>query len=306
MKRLISIAYLLLILLASNSHVAVADDLFSEVTIATVFGESAKSDSTNVKSATGRRVTGASSLQKLLQESGLTTQEVSSNTVAVALDAPKTKDKILNAILVVRIDDELINIGVPLVRIDESKVPASKLLEMMNQGRNNDAIYFVYSPDSNWFGIRRGISNQNVSPEGLVAELHKMVDFAQNTSELWQPLGDSLKTVESNEGSVDPDQKKKVESVSPPQGQAISLKGTWAASGSNGQGFGISFDGNKFQLAIVQNGKSSQSKGTWTMTGNQLTLAGEGMTITGTLSITSDSEFELTLPNQTPLKFSKS
>ena len=320
MKPLIQNAILVLALL-NTSQATFADDLFSEVTITSVFGESAKSNNDEQpQKSSVRRITGASSLQKMLKEAGLTTQEISSSSVAVALDAPQTKDKILNAVIVVHIDDGLLNIGVPLVRIDEKKVPASKLLEMMNQGRNNDAIYFVYSPESKWFGARRGLSNQNMSSERLVAELNEIVDFAQNSVELWQPLGDTLKTVETNEGTVDPDANTNSKPETSPKPQSnpnptptppttetsISLQGTWAAAGPNGQGFGIKFDDKTFELVIVNNGKSSQSKGTWSLDESQLKLVGDGMTITGTVTSTSATQFELTLPNQKPLKFNKS
>ena len=253
----------------------------------------------------GKRVSGAASLTRLLQDLGLPAQEANSTTVATVVDAPGVSDGQLTASLTVRVDRGTINLAMPLAKVSENSVPSGKLLQLLNLTRNDNAIYVAYLPDTNWIGIRRTISNQNLTAESLQARLQEMVQFAENSADIWQPLGDSLKVVEkkANQNTQQPSRSASPAPAKPVQ--QVSLEGTWSAPGNNNAGFAIAFSGNKFTLAVSNGGNASTSTGTWSVANGQLKLAGSDMTLSGALTIKSSSEFELKLPNQNPLTFTK-
>lgn len=290
----------LVLLLFISVTAAKADDLFSEVTIDTVFGGTKSTMSAN-PIGNGKRMAGASSLRKTLQNAGFETQDFNSKSVLATVDAPKTKDKKLSAFLSVDVDKARVVIGIPLVQIDEKKISSQKLLEMMNSSRNADAIYFAYSPDNNWLGIRRTISNGNVTSSVLRQRLDEMVVFAQNSLESWESEGTTLNTKLTPEDVANTP--KETPKETPRAG--LSLTGLWGATGSRGEGYGLKFENNKFELAISDDGKTSESNGTYSFTGGSLTLSGEGLTLKGTVTIKSSNKFELKLDNGPTLTFSK-
>ena len=291
----------LVLLLTISVTAAKADDLFSEVTIDSVFGTAKSSISGGATSAApaggGKRIAGASSLRKTLQNAGFATQDFDSKSVLATVNAPRTKDKKLSAFFSVDVDKGRVVIGIPLVQIDESKISAQKLLEMMNSSRNADAIYFAYSPDTKWLGIRRTISNEAVTTSSIRERIDEMVAFAENSVETWESEGKSLETKPAPEKvATAPKEAPKT---------TFSLTGLWGATGTRGEGYGIKFEGAKFELAISENGKTSESKGNYTFSNGSLTLAGDGLTLTGKLVFKSVSKFELRLDNGPTLTFSK-
>lgn len=291
----------LVVLLAISVTAAKADDLFSEVTIDSVFGTAKSSISGGTTSAApaggGKRIAGASSLRKTLQNAGFATQDFDSKSVLATVNAPRTKEKKLSAFFSVDVDKGRVVIGIPLVQIDEKSISAQKLLEMMNSSRNADAIYFAYSPDTKWLGIRRTISNAAVTTASIRQKIEEMVAFAENSTETWESEGTSLETKPTPQKvATGPKQAPK---------KTFSLTGLWGATGTRGEGYGIKFDDAKFELAISQNGKTSESKGSYAFSDGKLTLDGDGITLSGKLVFKSVNRFELRLDNGTNLTFTK-
>ncbi len=276
----------------------IADDLFSEVTISSVFGGDKEVAKSEVAVSNGRRVTGPSSLRKLLADAGLKGQEVNDKSVAVQLDAPQTKDKSLSAVVAVNVDKERIVIAFPLVKVTNAN--SAKLLELMAAGNSGEGIYFFYEVNTKWLGVRRNIRNQNVSSSWLKSQLDEMVVVAQERVDAWQSLGKTL--LEDNKEATTPQVQAPQVKTTPAK---ATMDGSWKANGTSGESYVLSFRGNQFSLAIATGGKKVKSTGTWTLQGGQLTLSGEGLTLTGSVKASTSTQFELTLTNRSPLTFSK-
>jgi len=286
------------ILVSVACSTAMADDLFSEVTISSVFAGDQDSVESEVSVSNGRRVTGASSIRKLLADAGLKGEEVDSQTVVVPIEAPRTKDNSLSAVLKVNVDKGQMVVAFPLVKVNESNASSTKLLELMAAGNTGEGIYFFYQANTKWLGIRRILRNENVSSSWLKSQLDEMVVVAQENVDVWQPLGNTL--LEDDKVKETPKAKAQTKT---PVGPVMA--GNWNANGATGEVYSLSFTGNKFSLKITTGGKEVKSNGTWTLQDGKLTLSGEGLTLTGTVTSATSTQFVLTLTNRKPLTFAK-
>ena len=274
-----------------------ADDLFSEVAISSVFGGDKDVTESKVSVSNGRRVTGPSSLRKLLADAGLKGDEVN-KTVVVRMDAPQAKDKSLSAVIAVNVDKERIVVAFPLVKV--TNADSTKLLELMAAGNSGEGIYFFYQANTKWLGIRRVLHNENVNANRLKSQLDEMVVVAQENVGVWQSLGKTL--LEDDKEATMP----QVKSPEVKQTPTITMSGSWKANGASGESYTLSFNGDRFNLAIATGGKEVKSNGTWILRNGKLTLSGEGLTLSGTVKVSTSTQFELTLTNRSPLTFSKS
>jgi hypothetical protein len=286
---------LLLVTLVLSSHQSgLADDLFSEITIGSVFSGSVGADRDTASSTygNGRRLTGATSIRSLLTEAGFRSDELDSKSVKVVVAAPQTKEKVLKIVVAVNVDKERIVMTAPLVQIDEAKTSARSLLQLMAAGRNGNGIYFNYSTTDKWVGVQRIMTNKDVSPGMLKAKIDELVGFARGNAATWQSL-------DSNEVT---EKKRRRASAS---ADSFSLAGSWNATGSKNETYSIQFANKRFTLGISMNGQISRSEGTWSMQNNRLTLSGEGINLSGTVTISSDNRFILQIKNQNALTFTK-
>ena len=277
----------------SSLQTAVADDLFSEVTIGSVFESSTSTEATS-KLGNGRRLSGVHSIKKAMAEAGLrlvtskSADAASGKGVTVAVSAPQVGYRSLNFRVALSRDKESVIVSAALARLDSAKAKSATLVQLIGQSAKQ-GIRFAYS--NNTLRIESTFENMNVSPTGLKSKIDDVLDRAAETASSWKPLA-TLSTTES----------RLAKTASP---SAFSLAGNWSTDANQKTNYGIRFEQNRFKLGIVANGSFSKTEGTWSIAGNSLTLNGDGLRLSGSITVESTEQFVLTINSQ-QLKFIKS
>jgi|GEM_PF-3966050 len=289
MSRSAQTLFLLFITLFAT-QVASADDLFSAVSISSVFSKSAKDDDLD-RQRTGRRLTGGHSIQRMLSDAGFIPTDLDDGYMGVDMEMPEAEgSKILVAVNLTA-DHSTIQVSASLVKVDSDKTSSAKLQKLLRSHADTTDIYYEYSSSSNWLRARWRLANEHVSSAWLKTKMTELIEEVSSDRETWEPLGKSLQTV-----IADGRRKKTLEK--------FNFAGTWTAK-ANGSRYGFKFDGKTFKLGIVMNGKITKSQGTWKVVDGNLQLVSDGMVIKATVDVVSTTEIEMRFGTQPTLKFAR-
>lgn len=268
--------------------VARGEDLFSEIAVESVFGATKNAEpsgSTAISAtaaATEGRVTGAGQLSELLRNAGLEPKRLNGKTVEITISYGQWT---IPTTLFAAVDRSQIDITMNLAGLSKTtQGDAVKLLQLLSASQNN-GVYFAFETDSQKIQVRQTLSARGPSGAKLRRLLTEMAEFAVSREAAWYDSATS-------------DTKVAV---------AIPLTGSWIATAGDGEAFAIKLTAEgQFNLAHVKGGQTTTSKGSVNRTNDQLQLIGDGgITITGTLSNTTPTSFELTLAGGKNLTFKK-
>lgn len=293
-KSLIFNALCLTVVLAATT--AQADNLFSKV--GSPFGPSENEGATPPR-PTPQRLAGPASLSEMLQNAGLQPREIDTRVISVKVQG-------LNVLLTFTEDyDRLRMVMVLSAQAEGDSPPAETLVGLMDANRENTAAFFAYSKKQRRIELHRIVENRSMTPDRLKGELGGMLKIALESKELWAVnLTEKPKSTETASSQPEPAPAAKPQ----PKSNQDLLVGRWAASRSKTEAFALQINADgTFALVTVISGKTSQSTGKFTISGNTLTLvAKEGTQIAGTLTVSSAKQFKFQ-PNgaKTALTFNK-
>ncbi len=165
---------------------------------------------------------------------------------------------------------------------DETQLSSAKLLELLDASREHSPAYFAYSSKRKRIELYRTVEGQAPSAQRLKTELNRLAEIAKSTETLW-----NLTAVQTNKPvTTSP-------TALPKPAATPSLAGKWSAAKSAKEAFAVQLtaDG-KYTLVHVADGKQTKSSGTFTLAGQQLTLAGsDGTKIAGNITSQSQQQF---------------
>lgn len=266
-----------------------ADDLFSEVTIESVFGagKAKASAKTTTSEAPTTRITGAGQLGELLRDAGMKPERLDAKAIRVTVEhGVWTIPTTLRA----AVERSQVEITMGLATPGkQSKLQAKQLLGLLSAPSGGGA-YFAFDSQLGQIQLKQTLSARSITSDRLRRTLTEMAELAASREADW------YEEPETSE--------KKVATTPKPAGLP---GGTWIANLGPNEAFAlrIAADG-RFSLAHVRAGRTTKSTGRATRTGAQLRLAGgDGKALTGTISGESAAGFELTLTGGRKLEFKK-
>ena len=196
---------------------------------------------------------------------------------------------------------------------DPQKVPATRLLQLLETNEKSGRISFVFNRERNRLELFSLIGNTGITGQTLRDQINRLAILARDTESLWNleesAGGASENSLEAEnsgatkvvEPSVATSPLNTAQATAPatqtlPQAAAVykdSLHGRWSASRSATEAFAILLNtDNTFVLVNVSGGKQARSTGTFSLASNQLTLEGsDGSRLGGTVTLVSGSEF---------------
>lgn len=278
---------------AGTESMLASDDLFSEIRGTSVFASTSTDNGASL--STGFRITSLEEVARLLREAGLeaTVNERDSVSTVKKIDSWE-----FPVLVMISENEKEISVVLGLSSIpDSSKVPADKLLGLLEANQKYSSAHFVFNRVRQRTEVVGMLKNEAVTGLMLRDEISRLAVLARDTEDLWD-LNPVVKlnpaAAAENNSSVTST------SVAPSvpgttlQVQASSLRGTWSAVKSSSEAFAVEFrDDGKFVLVYVNQGKQTRSSGAFVLTSETLTLSGEkGFTLSGAIKSVSDSEFQ--------------
>lgn len=281
----------------SAAATARADNLFSNVSISSPFGGSSDNGGATPRQTAPQRLAGPASLSEMLRNGGLQPRELDAQVIAVKLQ----RDGGNLPVLITFTEDynQLRLVMVLAVHKEGESISDKSLLGLLEANHVNNTAYFAYSKEQRRTELHKLIDNRSLTPQRLAGELNAMADIADRSKELWAidtetPAAPPASTSVAANPKPAP-QAKPVAKPAPAKTQGNSvLVGRWAASRSKTEAFALQINSNgTFALVTVVSGKTSQSTGNFTLTGNRLTLKDtKGTQISGTVTLSSAKEFK--------------
>lgn len=277
---------LALIVVALTVAPAVADDLFSEFAVESVFAKSTSAKTATASSATPR-ITGAGQLGEMLRAADLTPQRIDGKSVKTTVSLGEwTLPTTLRAAVSRGQIDLTMGLATPTKASD---IASDKLLRLLTVSPDAGGAHFALDGESGQIQLRQSISARDLTSDRLGRMLREMAELAASRQSAWYEAGSkkaaaAVKTV-----------------------QATPLTGSWIASLGGGEAFAIKLTAEgRFKLAHVKSGRTTTSDGKAQRTGEQLSLVGStGVTIKGTVSAQTAKGFDLTLTGGRKLSFKK-
>ena len=286
------------------------DDLFSEITMESVFASSSQSDTrptstaktnatlseaTRQKSGVIDRVTSVKTLLTIIQKTDVSAKQQSN---AVRIDARKDGWRFPARIEIdLETDQLLFRLG--LVTIPKTITTSSSvdktLFQLLSAGDARANAFFSFDDSARQLVIRGTLSNRNVTADRISERLGELASMAAAQADRWSKLK--------------PDNKVKPASVtttsSKPASPAVeksvfSLIGTWSATPVKGEAYAIAFTGGSaggtFKLVHLKAGKSNSSVGDFKLDAQELVLTTSGMApLTGKFRSIGSDQFNLQL-----------
>lgn len=306
-----SLTTILLAAVSLAGAAASADDLFSDVSIGSPFGPSETQGAVPAQ-PTPTRLAGPASLSEMLKQASLNPKELDTRIVSLTLQARGTP---LPVLMTFNDDHEHIRMVMVLSTLGENESPTSdQLIGMMDANRENSSVFFAYSKQQRRMELHRIVENRSLTPARLREELTAILRAADRSRELWTVTKSEEPPVAENGTTAAPQEKPAVApataEASPPATNSLraDLFGQWTAARSQTEAFALRLDQQgSFALVTVISGKTSQSKGKFTLEGSKLTLVDEkGTQLVGTVSLKSAKEFNFQAAGSTkPLTFKK-
>ena len=301
------------------ASVAHADGLFSKVSIGSPFGSSETQGAVPAQPAP-QRLAGPASLSQMLSQAGLLPKEIDTTIVGVKMDVD---GKQLPILMTFTDEYDRIRIVMILQVLSEGQSPAAdQLIAMMDANRENSSVFFAFSKKQRRTELHRIVKNASLTPNRLREELNAMVSVAEQSKDVWQASA-TEKTTPPQGGvaatpKADPKPRQAPQAQQPqPEAQPqpsrqntvqLGLIGQWTSARSKTEAFALRIDkAGTFALVTVVNGKTSQSKGKYTLDGSKLTLIDEkGTQLAGTVTLKSGKEFSFQPTGaNSPLTFKK-
>jgi hypothetical protein len=299
-----------LLVTAGAESVAVADDLFSEIRGTSVFVS--QSSDNGASRSTGLRITNPEEIARLLREAGLEAAVNEGKSVSTTKEIDSWEFPVL--VMISESEREIsVVLGLSSIQ-DAGKVPANRLLGLLEANQKYSSSRFVFNPARQRTELVGMLQNEAVTGLKLRDEISRLAILARDTEDLW-----NLNPAEKPAPVADPE-KASTDATAPvtppvpatsPEGSVASLKGSWSAVKSSTEAFAIEFrDNETFVLVYVNQGKQTRSSGTFQRTLETLTLSGEnGFKLSGALKTVSDAEFQFrpasTAGNSDPLTFKR-
>jgi len=288
-----------------------ADDLLSGVSVDSIYSSPEATPAPAAQSATPQRLTGPASLGEMLRQ--------------VKLD-PQTQGEVVSVEFAGRTAELSLTSGYVRIRLvlvlQEGAPESQKMLQMLGANRRQTAAFFAYNAEDKRTELHRFIDNREITPASLQGEIARLAEIAGKSRELWSaPLASAKPAPTQPSATPRPaspqtarpqpakPQPTKPQSIAKPAAPTLSLVGLWSASRDKSNAFALRLtDKGTFGLAIVSNGKNSQSTGRYTLSGSTLTLKDtKGTTLIGSVRQTQAKEFIFTPQNSsTSMTFKRS
>ena len=319
------------------------DSLFSSVRAATAFNEEIGTNGVNSVAIGAQRLTSTDEIVHTLQEASF---EASANGTRRAATTKQLDSWIFPVLVTLSENEQEVSIvlGLRAVR-DSQKVPATRLLQLLESNEKSGRTSFAFNRDRNRIELFSLIKNAGVNAQALRDEINRLAILARDTELLWnleESAGGAALTqaAGANGGATKvPLTPVAVAPVTPsvpiangpnaiapqnvpqngtppaasPQVSANSLQGRWSASRSATEAFAMLLNGDgTFVLVSVSNGKQARSTGKFTLLNGQLTLeTSNGGRLLGKVTLVTASEFRFEQQptsgaTGTPLTFRKS
>ncbi len=295
------------------------DSLFSSVRAATAFNEEIGTNGVNSIAIGAQRLTSADEIVHTLQEASF---EASANGTRRAATTKQLDSWIFPVLVTLSENEQEVSIvlGLRAVR-DSQKVPATRLLQLLESNEKSGRTSFAFNRDRNRIELCSLIKNAGVNAQALRDEINRLAILARDTELLWnleESAGGAALTqaAGANGGATKvPLTPVAVAPVTPsvpianvpnanvpqngtppaasPQVSANSLQGRWSASRSATEAFAMLLNGDgTFVLVSVSNGKQARSTGKFTLLNSQLTLeTSNGGRLLGKVTLVTASEF---------------
>ena len=292
-----------LIMTATTFAVAADDDLFSDVRTNAVFDSATGSDSdANTRTARPKAITDAKTLRELLKSAGFDARTEGNRSVTTT----KQLDTWTFPVLVTISDNEKtigIRLGLSVIK-DEKQLSTETLLQLMSASQKHAPSQFTYSAKRKRTELSTFMTGNRLTGQQLRDEINRLAILANETSAVWT-VADSR----ADSGNPSPDVPTPQTEPRTPSDSGLqqSLSGTWSAIRSNTEAFAVAFkaDGT-FNLVYVNDGKQTKTSGTFSITDESLTLAGnDGVRLVGKLTSVSDKEFRFAPQNTAVLIFTR-
>lgn len=281
---------LFMLSVCSVAPLALADDLFSEVAMESVFEKKAAPAVVGATQSDGEsleRVTGVASLSQALKYAGYAPKESSGR---VSIQVPHAGWN-FPADLQVQIESDRIAVEMALVTLsDTAAIQSAELLKLLEKNDAVSGYLFAFEPSRKLIVLRSALENRALSPKKIQNHLNHMAAFAEKYSSLWSPL--KPKSTEQSNGKSGASGSGNVASNAQ---SALSLTGTWGAALNDKDSIAIQIKEDlTFKLVTVQADKHKISTGKYTREGNKLSLVGDdGVTLQCTVSQSAANQFQL-------------
>ena len=223
-------------------------------------------------------------------------------------------------------DYEQLRVVMVLSVLEENEtISTDKLISLMDANRGNSSVFFAFSKKQRRIELHRIVKNQALTPTRLKEELIDLLRVAQQSRDVWASEQTEQQTPQQQETpatpaetapETQPEAKPNPAPTQNAQAQPqprrntleLGLIGQWTAARSKTEAFALRLDDEgTFALVTVINGKTSQSKGTYRIDSNKLTLKDEkGTQLAGTVTLKSGKEFSFQPTGaNNPLTFKK-
>ena len=299
----------------SPLSMVLADDLFSDVAMESVFRAEKDADS-SVPTADAtvdgaQRVTGAGSLANMLERAGFKPKKMDQSIVSVTI---RRAGWSLPVLMSVAVDQDRLDMVMLLSEIgDESEWDTTRLTQLFAANADESTLFFALNRSRKRVELRRTMSNRSLTPVLIKAEISKMAMVAETYEDAWsnvikrpaEPAVKSTNADSSSNAGTQPSQPAVVENTSTntatnpastqPNATGFTLVGRWSTTLASGEALAVQIatDGT-FQMVVAKSGKTTVSKGMASRAGDQLTLAeSSGTKIVGTYRQTTADAFSL-------------
>ncbi|MCA9225640.1 MAG: hypothetical protein KDA47_08505 [Planctomycetales bacterium] len=290
-----------------------ADELFSKVAIDSVYGsDDAASADASSPSVTrrGRAISNMLELSELLTSAGFEPKSVEGGILTIKVERKPWE---LPVLVMMNSDESQVRMVMMLSVVkDIQSVKAQRMIGLLSANREIENAFFAVSEKRGRVELHRWIDNAAITDSRLRNELNGLAEIAANTEKQWDfsrsESGDKVSAQTKPAAAAGPAENTSTE---PAKSVAASdsLVGKWAAARSDKEAFAMQLNAdNTFALVTVLNGKTTKSTGKFELTGQTLKLIGnDGTRLTGTVTVTSGSEFRFQFENSsTSLTFKKS
>lgn len=292
-----------------------ADELFSKVAIDSVYGsDEVASDAESSPSVTrrGRAISNMLELSELLTTAGFEPKSVEGGILTIKVERKPWE---LPVLVMMNSDESQVRMVMMLSVVkDIQSVKAEQMMALLATNREIENAFFAVSEKRGRVELHRWIDNASITDSRLRNELNNLAEIAANTERQWDfsrsTTGDDASAKTKSAASAGP-----ADNVSNEPSQSAtstastaSLVGKWSAARSDKEAFAMQLNAdNTFALVTVLNGKTTKSTGKFELAGQTLKLIGaDGTRLTGTVTVTSASEFQFQLENSsTSLTFKK-
>lgn len=290
-----------------------ADELFSKVAIDSVYGsDDAASADASSPSVTrrGRAISNMLELSELLTSAGFEPKSVEGGILTIKVERKPWE---LPVLVMMNSDESQVRMVMMLSVVkDIQSVKAERMIGLLSANREIENAFFAVSEKRGRVELHRWIDNAAITDSRLRNELNGLAEIAANTEKQWDfsrsESDDKVSAQTKPAAAAGPAENTSTESAKS-VAASDSLVGKWAAARSDKEAFAMQLNAdNTFALVTVLNGKTTKSTGKFELAGQTLKLIGnDGTRLTGTVTVTSASEFRFQFENSsTSLTFKKS